>query len=102
MSRSYIRDKYIIERTENYGRYKGSDLNSLEKIESKNPHKKDEMPKNRAPKRITKYCRNVEEFNRATYCSGHSTNKGRRMVSGIIRAKLKKETQKFLKEEVEG
>ena len=87
-------------RVKNYARYKGPDIYHLELVgESNNPHKKDEMPKNKAPKSITLYCKNdIEHLNRPTYCSGHSTNKGRRMVSGIVRAAKKREVQKILKE----
>lgn len=101
MSRSYLRDKYVKERTERQRKWKGKDLNHLILIdESRNPHKKDEMPKNKASKSITKYCKDdIEHLNRPTYCSGHSTNKGRRIVSGIVRASRKREINKEIQEE---
>lgn len=99
MSRSYLRNKYVKERTERQRKWKGKDLNHLILIdESRNPHKKDEMPKNKASKSITAYCNDdIDGLNRAFH--GHSTNKGRRIVSGIVRASKKREVQKLLKEE---
>ena len=83
-------------------RFKGPDLIHLELIPESNTgniHKRDEMPKNKASKSITMYCKDdIEHLNRATYCCGHSTNKDRRVVSGIIRAKKKREVRKIIKE----
>lgn len=84
MSRSYLKTKRFKERY--------SWLN-----EERNKHRLDEMPKNEASKSITIYCKDDIEFlNRAFH--GHSTNKDRRIVSGIVRAAKKRETQKIIKE----
>lgn len=102
MSRSYLRDRYMRKKVHDLQRLKGPDLMHLRLIPESNTgnmHKRDEMPKNRASKSVTMYCKNdIESLNRATYCSGHSTNKGRRIVSGIVRATKKRQTQKILKE----
>lgn len=103
MSRSYLRDKYTAKRIKEIKRYKGKDLMHLKPIPDSNTgneHKRDEMPKNKPSKSITKYCKDdIEHLNRPTYCSGHSTNKGRRIVSGIVRASRKREINKEIQEE---
>lgn len=102
MSRSYLRDKYMQKKVHDLQRLKGPDLMHLELVpesHTNNKHKRDEMPKNKASKSITVYCKDdIEHLNRATYCCGHSTNKDRRIVSGIVRAAKKRETQKIIKE----
>lgn len=97
MSRSYLRNKYMRKCALEYSKM------GVVVGDSKNKHKRDEVPKNRASKSITKYYNgDIENLNRPTYCSGHSTNKGRRMVSGLVRAAKKRETQRLLKEEHNG
>lgn len=106
MSRSYLRDKYMQKKVHDLQRLKGPDLMHLELVpesHTNNKHKRDEMPKNKASKSITMYCKDdIESLNRATHCSGHSTNKDRRIVSGLVRARLKRETQKKIKEDLDG
>ena len=60
-----------------------------------NPHKFDEMPKNRPSKYITTRCGNVEWLQEPTSFGGHKIRReGHRMVSGIVRAKIKEEIRK--------
>lgn len=109
MSRSYLRNKYIQKKVHYRRRYKGPDLDHLKLIPESstgNEHKRDEMPKNSPSKFIRLHCSAspdmIEIINKPTYCSGHKTGKGgHRRVSGLVRANLKRETQKKIKEELE-
>ena len=105
MSRSYLRDRYMQKKVHDLQRLKGPDLMHLELVPEShtgNMHKRDEMPKNKPSKLIAFHCKeDIEYLDRALYCSGHSTNKDRRIVSGLVRARLKRETQKKIKEELD-
>ena len=68
-------------------------------IEPRNKHRQDEMPKN-TPSRFIQQCiswrKNSWLLEPSTFCS-HKPHKGaNRMISGIIRAKVKAERRKFL------
>ena len=71
----------------------------------RNRHRVDEMPKNSISKLISTHssaCKAmIETLNKQ--CIGHKLRKGgHRIVSGLIRANLKRETQKEIKEELNG
>ena len=91
MSRSYLRDKEILKRF----RF----MHSL----GKNPHKRDEMPKNHVSKYVSthggSYAAWMED---ATSFGGHKRQKvGHRMVSGIVRAHVKEEIRQQINEQME-
>ena len=96
MSRSILKNKYIRRKTGH-----GYSWNSRNEREVKNTHRCDEMPKNKPSKLVLMHCHaDVDWLQDATYCGGHSRRRGgHRMVSGLVRASLKRELEKKLKEE---
>ena len=85
MSRSQLRKKWLKKR------YKGVG------IDGRNPHRLDEMPKNRPSRYITAHCSavHVRWLQESTSYGGHSIPKGgHRRVSGIVRANVKEEIRK--------
>lgn len=64
----------------------------------RNPHRQDECPKNQPSKYITTRCGNVCWLQEPTSFGGHKPRKGgHRMVSGIVRAKVKRDISKEIK-----
>lgn len=61
-----------------------------------NPHRLDEVPKNRPSRYITEHCRaDVHWLQESTSFGGHSIPKGsHRRVSGLVRANVKREVKK--------
>lgn len=91
MSRSYLHDKVILKRF--------SFMHPL----GKNPHKRDEMPKNHVSKYVSNhggsYAAWMED---ATSFGGHKRQKaGHRMVSGIVRAHVKEEMRQQITKQME-
>ena len=80
-----------------------SSFRSKRKEKIRNKHRQDEMPKNRASKLVNMHCSaDVEWLNHPGYCEGHRPRRGgHRRVSGLVRASLKEETRKKLKEDLE-
>lgn len=78
-------------------------MRKIFKSSTKNPRHLDEMPKNYPSKTVTSLCSvGVEWLQEPGSFGGHHThNWGHRMVSGIVRRNLKKETQKMITEELE-
>lgn len=94
MSRSYLRNSYMKKVMEErngeeslyYARH-GHNKN--------NSHRRDECPKNKPSKNITTKCPNAGWLQEPSNYCGHKPHKnGHRMVSGIVRAKTKKEIKK--------
>lgn len=91
MSRSYLRNKWMKQKIRQ----------SFSKADSRNQYSKDEMPKNRASKLIINHCSaDVEWLDHPGSFGGHKPRKGgHRRVSGLVRASLKTELHRHLKEE---
>ena len=94
MSKSYLRNKYMSER------YKGKTFFTA-KFERKvrNKHRQDEMPKNVPSKHIIEHIDiiKVAWLQEPGSFGGHKPRKGgHRMVSGIVRSKVKKAYRKFI------
>ena len=83
MSRSKLKDKWMRKR---FGSSK------------RNPHRMDEAPKNRPSKYITTHCSaDVAWLQEPTSYGGHRIPQGgHRRVSGLVRAKVKREIRKQL------
>ena len=100
MSKSKLRSKYM------RSLYKGHSLFASKKNDPvRNPHRQDEMPKNKPSKLVTRYCnvKSVDWLQDSTSFGGHSRPKGgHRRVSGLVRASLKKDTRKQILEALEG
>lgn len=70
----------------------------------RNPHRQDEMPKNKPSKLVTMHCstKAVDWLQDSTSFGGHSRPKGgHRRVSGLVRASLRRETRKLILEQLE-
>ena len=69
----------------------------------RNPHRLDEVPKNRPSRYITTHSSIfVGRYQEPQTSTGHSIPKGgHRMVSGLVRASVKEEVRKRIKEELE-
>ena len=94
MSRSYLRDKHMRMITD--GR---SFFIAKWDIEPRNKHRQDEMPKNSASRFIQQRIARdkISWLQEPGTFGGHKPHKGaHRMISGIIRAKLKAEYRKIL------
>lgn len=90
MSKSKLRSKYI---------------RSLYKGYSRNPHRLDEMPKNKPSRLVSIHCCStmVNWLQDSTSFGGHSRPKsGHRRVSGLVRASLKRETRKQILDALQG
>lgn len=89
MSRTYIKDSFIkrIVQDDNEGQ--------------RNIHRQDSMPKNRPSRFITTHCSNaIHWLQEPNYCRGHKIQRnGHRMVSGLVRAKVKVETYRIINNE---
>lgn len=67
----------------------------------RNPHKFDEMPKNTPSRHITLRCTEVEWLQGSGSFGGHKVkHKGHRMVSGIVRQKVKEELRQQIDNEL--
>lgn len=91
MSRSYLHDKEIMKRI------------SFVRPLGKNPHKRDEMPKNHVSRYVSthggSYAAWMED---ATSYGGHKRQQGgHRMVSGIVRAQAKEEIRQQIIEQMD-
>ena len=97
MSRSYLRDKWMRKCTtgQSFSRSKLKEV-------IRNKHRQDEMPKNRASKLVAMHCSaDVEWLNHPGSFGGHKPRRGgHRRVSGLVRASLKEELRKKLKEDL--
>lgn len=88
MSRSYLHDSWMRKVYDKLVQLKGK----------RNPHKFDEAPKNRASKDVATKCHSHEWLQEPANFSGHKIKKdGHTKVSGIVRAKTKRE----IKDEIE-
>lgn len=70
----------------------------------RNPHRQDEMPKNKPSRLITTHCSStkVNWLQDSTSFGGHSRPKGgHRRVSGLVRAGLRNETRKLILEQLQ-
>ncbi len=70
----------------------------------RNPHRQDEMPKNKPSKIVTMHCsvKSVDWLQDSTSFGGHSRPKGgHRRVSGLVRASLRRGTRKLILEQLE-
>ena len=70
----------------------------------RNPHRQDEMPKKMPSRMIITHCSaDVQWLQESTSFGGHSIPKGgHRRVSGLVRASLKREAQRQIKEQLYG
>lgn len=88
MSRSYLRSKY---------------MSGDNKSNTKNPHKYDEIPKNRPSKRILSRCSIWKIFwlEDTPYCRGHYRQRNyHNLINGIVRAKIKEENRQMINEQI--
>lgn len=75
---------------------------SYSKDGERNQHRLDEMPKNRPSKYVTTRCGSVAWFQEPGTFGGHKVkHQGHRMVSGIVRQKIKEEVRQTLCEVIE-
>ena len=91
MSKSYIKNKWIRKQFANTDR-------------SHNHHRLDEVPKNTPSRYITENCdiSKVRWLQETTSFGGHSIPKGgHRMVSGIVRSKIKEKVKKQIISELD-
>ena len=99
MSKSRLRSKYM------RSLYKGRSLFTTKMNDPvRNPHRQDEMPKNKPSKLVTMHCcpTKVNWLQDSTSFGGHSRPKGgHRRVSGLVRASLRRETRKLILEQLE-
>ena len=101
MSRSFLRNKWMRKI------YDANPFVSLSRenmqYPDRNPHRLDEVPKNRPSRYITTHSSNfVGRYQEPVTSTGHSIPKGgHRMVSGLVRARIKEEIRKQIKEELE-
>ena len=98
MSRSKLRDKFMRKC------YVGRSFKSSKWDDPiRNPHRQDEMPKNSPSKLILVHCDDmkIEWLQSSSTFRGHSCPKGgHRMVSGLVRASLKREARKQILEQL--
>ena len=88
MSRSRLRNRWMREMFDS---------------DERNPHKYDEMPKNSVPRHINTRCSMlmVGWLQESGWCGGHKVrHAGHRMVSGIVRQKMKKEFRQQISDEL--
>ncbi len=92
MSRSNLRDKYM------KSIFKGhSFFASKMNLPVRNPHRQDEMPKNSPSRMVSSHCScaGIDWLQDSPTFGGHSRPRGgRRRVSGLVRACLKRETRR--------
>ena len=96
MSRSVLRNKWMNKKINSLSKKKYSGLKP-----TSNSHKFDEMPKNRVSKYVRLRCPNAEWLQEPSNFCGHKPHtNGHRMVSGIVRAKVKEEIQNEIDNEL--
>lgn len=100
MSRSRLRNKWMRKRYAKVGRFV---VQSKMKDIDRNPHRLDEMPKNKPSRYITTHCSAyVYWLQEPGSFGGHRIPKGgHRRVSGLVRAKTKEEVRKHIETELE-
>lgn len=96
MSKSKLRNKWMRKQYTKFG-WLYTHRNT------QNPHRLDEVPKNRASRYITTHCSaDVRWLQESTSFGGHSIPKGgHRRVSGLVRASVKEEVRKQIDSELE-
>lgn len=99
MGRSLLRSKWM------QMQYAEVDANSYFRRNmenpSRNPHRLDKMPKNGASKYIVTHCNNDLQWLQECSGRGYGISKaGHRIVSGIVRAKAKKEWRDEIENEL--
>ena len=96
MSRSKLRNKWMQKVYADFGR------NSKRQKSHRNPHRLDEVPKNSPSRYITTHCgAYVYWLQESSSYGGHSIPKGgHRRVSGLVRAKVRKEIRNQINEEL--
>ncbi len=101
MSKSKLRNKWMRKQYANLGR---SFVQSNMKDILRNPHRLDEVPKNKASRYITSHCSaSVGWLQESTSFGGHSIPYGgHRRVSGLVRANVKREVRKEIESEING
>ncbi len=83
MSRSKLKDGY---------------MKSVWVSRTKNPHHYDEKPKNKLSKLVFLRCPNADCYQEGgSFCSHKIRKEGHRIVSGIVRQKLKEEKREIIK-----
>jgi hypothetical protein len=99
MSRSKLRNKWMQKQYANLGL---SYMRRNMQDPNRNPHRLDEVPKNRASRYITSHCsQDVSWLQESTSFGGHSIPKGgHRRVSGLVRANVKEEVRKQIEIEL--
>lgn len=100
MSKSKLRNKWM---RKQYTKSGWSYMRRNMQNPDRNPHRLDEVPKNRASRYITTHCSaDVEWLQEPTSFGGHSIPKGgHRRVSGLVRASVKEEVRKQIDSELE-
>lgn len=99
MSKSKLRSKYM------WRQNKGHSL-FISKMHDpgQNPHRQDEMPKNKPSRLVTIHCstKMVDWLQGSTSFGRHSRPKGgHRRVSGLVRASLGRETRRMILEQLQ-
>ena len=99
MSRSKLRNKWMQKVYADFGR---SFANSKRQKSHRNPHHLDEVPKNSPSRYITTHCgAYVHWLQESSSYGGHSIPKGGHWrVSGLVRAKVRKEIRNQINEEL--
>ena len=100
MSKSKLRNKWM---RKQYTKSGWSYMRRNMQNPDRNPHRLDEVPKNRASRYITTHCSaDVHWLQESTSFGGHSIPKGgHRRVSGLVRASVKEEVRKQIDSELE-
>ncbi len=101
MSRSKLRDKWM---RKLYAKRLKWVAAGFVQIEERNPHRVDEMPKNRPSRYVTTHCKaSVNWLQESTSFGGHSIPKGgHRRVSGLVRASVRREIRGQIDMEING
>lgn len=97
MSRSKLKNKYMQKRYDGHSFLAAKMNNPV-----RNPHRQDEMPKNRPSRLVLNHCSaDIHWLEDWPYRGGHSRKKGgHRRVSGLVRASLKEEFRQQLLEQL--
>lgn len=75
---------------------------TIKKYKRNNPHKYDEMPKNKASRLITTNCEDYKWLQEPGSYGGHKIRKnGHRIVSGIVRAKEKEKIREMIDKNID-
>lgn len=100
MSRSQLRNKHIRKK---YSTASKSIMRWNMQDPDHNPHRLDEMPKNKPSRYITTHCSaDVSWLQEPGSFGGHRIPKGgHRRVSGLVRAKVKEKVRKHIETDLE-